>query len=183
LIPPEFFARNADEVAPDLLGAMLAVDDAGGVIVETEAYRLDDPASHSFAGLTPRNASMFGPAGYAYVYRSYGLHWCLNVVCNPGDAVLLRALHPTQGLLQMAARRGTDRSSDLCSGPGKLAQALGVGAADDGLPFDGARLGLILAAPGARPAYLQGPRIGISKAADRPWRWGIVGSPWLSRRF
>ncbi len=177
-----FFDRAATEVAPDLLGLSLFVDGVGGVIVETEAYTPDDPASHSFVGITRRNAAMFGNPGHAYVYRSYGLHWCLNVVCERGHAVLLRALHPSHGAAIMAMRRGTDRLSDLCSGPGKLSQALGITDSDDGRPFGDDRLAFLRTAS-ARPAMVQGPRIGITKGADRPWRWGIADSPSLSRRF
>ena len=152
---------------------------AGGIVVETEAYARDDPASHSFRGPTARNAAMFGPAGHAYVYRSYGLHLCLNVVGRPGEAVLIRALDPRTGVELMRQRRP---SGPLCTGPGRLGQALGVSLSDNGLPFDGTELGLRLAQvpPGA---VLCGPRIGISRGTDLPWRFGLAGAPGLSRGF
>ena len=147
-------------------------------MLETEAYGRDDPASHSFRGPGARNASMFGPAGHAYVYRSYGIHLCLNVVGQPGEAVLIRALLPAQGREVMAMRRG---STMLCNGPGRLAQALGIRPEDDGARFDGGDLSLTLADdPGP---ILTGPRIGISKAQDLPWRFGLAGVPGLSRPF
>jgi DNA-3-methyladenine glycosylase len=180
VIPPEFFARRATEVAPDLIGHLLIVGETGGVIVETEAYEPDDPASHSFSGPTQRNQAMFGPSGHCYVYRSYGLHWCMNVVCDPGHAVLLRALRPTLGLDLMALRRGTRNEKALCSGPGKLTVALGVDKSHDGCAFDGQPLSLI--APGLPLCPVQSARIGISRAVDRPWRWSVAGSPWLSRK-
>ena len=182
MIPAEFFARRAAEVAPDLIGCLLVVGETAGIIVETEAYEPDDPASHSFSGPSRRNQAMFGPAGRSYVYRSYGLHWCLNVVCNPGHAVLLRALQPTLGLDNMARRRGTDQQRAFCSGPGKLTQAMGIDGSYDGLAFDGDPLRLLPASD--EPLHLTaGARIGITKAADRPWRWGVAGSPWLSKQF
>lgn len=181
MINPAFFARSAAEVAPDLLGHLLSVGETAGIIVETEAYAPDDPASHSFAGPSPRNRSMFGPSGHCYVYRSYGLHWCMNIVCNSGHAVLLRALQPTLGLEVMAMRRGTTAAKSLCSGPGKLTVALGINKTHDGLPFDGHPLALI-AQPDLAIAGVQSARIGISRAADRPWRWCVANSRWLSRK-
>lgn len=180
MIPPQFFARKASEVAHDLIGCLLIVGATGGVIVETEAYEPDDPASHSFSGPTLRNQAMFGPSGHCYVYRSYGLHWCMNVVCDRGHAVLLRALQPTLGLDVMAKRRGTQDEKALCSGPGKLTVALGVDKSHDGRAFDGQTMRLI--APPVPLAAVQSARIGISRAVERPWRWSVAGSPWLSRK-
>jgi DNA-3-methyladenine glycosylase len=178
----DFFARSVHEVAPALVGATLLVDGAGGRIVEVEAYDGEDPASHGFRGETPRNRSMFGPPGHAYVYRSYGIHWCLNLVCDvPGraEAVLVRALEPTHGLDRMAARRGTDDPRLLCSGPGRLCEALGVTGEHDGLALDRAPFGL--EAPAAPVQVVAGPRIGISRAVDLPWRYAEAGSRYLSR--
>lgn len=169
---------DAVALARALIGAELLVRGVGGTVIETEAYLRDDPASHSFHGPRPRNAAMFGPSGHAYVYRSYGLHLCLNVVARPGEAVLLRALHPTVGLKVMAERRG---GGALCSGPGRLTQALGVTLADDGAPFDGQDLAIRLHEGPLE--LLAGPRIGISKAQDRPWRFGLTGAAGLSRPF
>jgi DNA-3-methyladenine glycosylase len=179
-----FFVRPAAAVAPDLIGAILRIDGVGGLIVETEAYDQADPASHSFTGPTPRNASMFGPPGCAYVYRSYGLHWCLNVVCNAeghGGAVLIRALEPLYGLERMVERRGTDAPRRLCSGPGRLCQALAVTKGLDGAPLD--RPPFALHPRAAAPEIAIGPRIGISKAVEVPWRFGLAGSSFLSRPF
>jgi DNA-3-methyladenine glycosylase len=179
----DFFARDAVTVAKALIGARLLVDGIGGLVVETEAYDRDDPASHSFAGPTQRNAVMFGPSGRAYVYRIYGAHWCLNVVCDgePRGAVLIRALEPTDGLDLMAERRGTADPRLLCSGPGKLCQALAVTKAHDGLALDEPPFALFAAGPAPRLAI--GPRIGLTKAADTPWRFGASGSRFLSRPF
>lgn len=183
LLAADFFARDAVTVAKALIGVRLLVDGVGGRIVETEAYDQGDPASHSFAGPTRRNASMFGPPGRAYVYRIYGAHWCLNAVCagDPRGAVLIRALEPTDGLALMAERRGTDEARLLCSGPGRLCQALGVTGAHDGLALDQAPFALFAAE--RTPVLATGPRIGITKAADTPWRFGAQGSPFLSRPF
>ncbi|MDT8856597.1 DNA-3-methyladenine glycosylase [Paracoccaceae bacterium Fryx2] len=180
---PAFFTRPAPEVARDLLGMGLRVRGAGGPIVETEAYTADDPASHSHRGPTRTNAAMFGPAGHAYVYRSYGIHWCLNVVCLPGQAVLIRAIEPVSGLADMAARRGRADLAALCSGPGKLGQALGIGPQDDGTPFDGGALALMARPLPSGTAIVSGPRIGISRGQATPWRFGLAGSAFLSRRF
>lgn len=169
---------GAEDLARRLIGATLLVRGAGGTVIETEAYTRDDPASHSYRGPSARNAAMFGPAGHAYVYRCYGIHLCLNVVARPGEAVLIRALAPHTGQELMQARRGNGL---LCNGPGRLAQALGLSLADDGAPFDGGDLALLL--PTAAPDLLVGPRIGISKAQDRPWRFGLAGAAGLSRPF
>jgi DNA-3-methyladenine glycosylase len=157
---------------------MLTVRGAGGIVIETEAYAQDDPASHSFCGPTRRNASMFGPAGHAYVYRSYGIHLCLNVVGRRGEAVLIRAIEPTVGLDLMRQRRG---DAPLCNGPGRLAKALGITLQDDGQPFDGKKLSIAL--PAVTSTLIQGPRIGISRAQDLPWRFGLQGARGLSRPF
>jgi DNA-3-methyladenine glycosylase len=180
-LPQSFFARSALDVAAELIGAELTVDGTGGVIVETEAYLRDDPASHSFKGPSLRNRSMFGEPGLAYVYNIYGLHWCLNAVCLPGSAVLIRALAPTQGLEIMERRRRTNEARLLCSGPGRLAEALGIGKHHDGLSFAASPFAL-KRGPG-RHSIATGKRIGISKAADQPWRFGLKGSAFLSRRF
>ena len=181
---PGFFLQPVTDVARGLIGATLLVDGVGGIIVETEAYDRQDPASHSFSGPTARNASMFGPAGHAYVYRSYGIHWCLNVVCGPvghGAAVLIRALEPTSRLDTMRARCGARSDRLLCAGPGCACQALGVTRAHDGLPLD--RPPFRLTAPTGTLPVATGLRIGISKAAELPWRFGLAASPCLSRRF
>lgn len=160
------------------------MDGVGGVIVEVEAYDRDDPASHGFGGRTARNAAMFGPPGHAYVYRSYGVHWCLNLVTDgegTAAAVLLRALEPTQGLETMRARRGVEDARLLCSGPGRLCRALGITGAHDGLPLDGPPFEL--RAPGKPVDVVAGPRIGISRAVHHSWRYGLGGSRFLSRPF
>lgn len=175
-----FCDRPARLVAPDLVGAALTVDGVGGLVVEAEAYEADDPASHSFAGPTARNAAMFGPPARAYVYRCYGVHWCFNVVCRSGSAVLVRALEPKWGLEAMAGRRG-GKALALASGPGRLTQALGITRAHDGMPLAG---GAIVLDPRAGACRLVvGTRIGISKAVERPWRFGLSGSAHLSRPF
>lgn len=171
-------------VARQLIGVTLLIDGVGGRIVETEAYDREDPASHSFAGETPRNFAMFGPPAHAYVYLSHGIHWCLNFVCREpghGAGVLIRALAPDAGVEQMAARRGTIDVRNLCSGPGKLGQALGVTRAMNGMALDSPPF--VLQAPAEAVEVIVGPRIGISKAVDVPWRFGLAGSPYLSRPF
>jgi DNA-3-methyladenine glycosylase len=183
-LPRSFFARSVHDVAPDLIGATMLVDGVGGVIVEVEAYHHTEPAAHSFGGMTPRNAIMFGPPGFAYVYRSYGMHWCVNFVCDSkgsASAVLIRALEPTEGVEVMRRRRGVAGLRDLCSGPGKLCQALGITIAHNGLPLNQPPFSLFAAATPAK--VVTGVRIGITKAADLPWRYGLAGSPFVSKPF
>ena len=177
-----FFDRSVHEVAPELIGATLLVNGTGGTIVEVEAYHHTDPAAHSFNGRTARNAVMFGPPGFAYVYRSYGIHWCVNVVCEAegsASAILIRAIEPTRKIEVMKRRRGIDDERLLCSGPGRLCQALAITRDHDGLPLDKAPFELRAAAT-PRPV-VRGPRIGISKAVDLPWRYGLKGSRFLSK--
>jgi DNA-3-methyladenine glycosylase len=179
-----FFGRSVHEVAPDLIGATLLVDGVGGIIVEVEAYHHTDPAAHSFRGPTPRNRVMFGPPGFAYVYRSYGVHWCVNFVCEQegsASAVLIRALQPTDGIAAMRRRRKLQDERSLCSGPGKLTQALAITHAHNGLPLDAPPIALF--APLDRPAIVAGIRIGITKAIELPWRYGLRGSRFLSKPF
>ena len=189
------FAAPAEQVARQLIGVTLLVDGVGGRIVECEAYDQGDAASHAFGGPTARNAALFGPPGRAYVYRSYGLHWCLNLVCREaghGAGVLIRALQPTEGLARMRARRGLQDERLLCAGPGRVAQALGIDASFDGRALDAPPFALLRApadlprqTPGDAPPVTveAGPRIGISKAAELPWRFGERGSRFLSRPF
>ena len=179
-----FFSRSVHDVAPELVGATLLIDGVGGRIVEVEAYHHTDPAAHSYRGRTERNAVMFGPPGFAYVYRSYGIHWCLNFVCEPdgsASAVLLRAIEPLEGLAKMRRRRGLSEERLLCSGPGRLAQALGVTHAHNGLPLD--RLPFELYAREGTPEIAKGVRIGLTKAVELPWRYGLAGSKFLSKPF
>ncbi|HZY68410.1 MAG TPA: DNA-3-methyladenine glycosylase [Devosia sp.] len=177
----QFLDRDAAAVAPDLLGARLLLDGVGGVITETEAYHPEDAASHSFRGPTPRNRSMFAGPGCVYVYRSYGIHWCLNFVCRGASAVLIRALEPTDGVDRMRERRGIDDLRALCSGPGKLCAALGVTGELDGRMLTAPPFEVVL--PEQSADLVIGPRIGITKAADVPWRFGVKGSRFLSRPF
>lgn len=178
------FGAPSQEVARQLIGVELLVDGVGGRIVETEAYDRDDPASHSFSGPSERNLAMFGPPGHAYVYRSYGIHWCLNFVCREdghGAGVLIRAIEPLEGIALMRARRGLDDVRLLCSGPGKLSQALGITRLHNALALDAPPFALI--APAAPATVVAGPRIGISKAMEVPWRFGLAGSRFLSKPF
>jgi DNA-3-methyladenine glycosylase len=182
MLKRDFFARSVHEVAPELIGATLLVDGVGGRIVEVEAYDQEDPASHGHRGRTARNAAMFGPSGHAYVYRSYGIHWCLNLVCGEEgvpEAVLIRALEPTSGLDLQRSRRGVQEVRALCSGPGKLCQALGITRAHDGLALDVPPFRL--EERDEAPDIVTGPRIGITRATELSWRYMNAGSPYLSR--
>jgi len=179
-----FFARSVHDVAPDLIGATMLVNGVGGIIVEVEAYHHTDPAAHSYRGPTARNQVMFGPPGFAYVYRSYGIHWCVNFVCEvegSASAVLIRALEPTHGLAAMRRRRHLDDVRMLCSGPGKLTEAIGITIAHNGLPLD--RPPITLYARAGEADIAAGVRIGITKAVDLPWRYGLKGSKFLSKPF
>jgi DNA-3-methyladenine glycosylase len=182
VIAKDFFARSVHEVAPDLIGVILLVNGVGGRIVEVEAYDQEDPASHGYRGRTPRNEAMFGPPGHAYVYRSYGIHWCLNLVCGEegiAEAVLVRALEPTAGLEEQRRRRGVEDVRALCSGPGKLCQALGITREHDGLRLDAPPFRL--EPRGEAPEIVTGPRIGITQATELSWRYALAGSPFMSR--
>jgi DNA-3-methyladenine glycosylase len=178
-LPKSFFQRPAIEVARELIGVTLLVDGVGGTVVETEAYDQTDPASHSFNGQTVRNRSMFGPAGRAYVYRSYGIHWCLNTVCESASAVLIRALEPAVGIELMRERRGLSELSKLCSGPGRLCQALAITGVLDGNALDAPPF--TMKRPTATPFIVTGRRIGITRGVEAPWRFGLAGSAFLSR--
>lgn len=184
LLRRAFFARSVHEVAPELIGATLLVNGVGGVIVEVEAYHHTDPAAHSYRGPTPRNQVMFGPPGVLYVYRSYGIHWCMNAVCEKegsASAILIRALEPTHGLASMRRRRGMEAERMLCSGPGKLCEALAVSIRHNGLALDVPPIAIH--ARTTEPEVVRGVRIGITKAADLPWRYGLKGSKFLSKPF
>jgi DNA-3-methyladenine glycosylase len=179
-----FFARSVHDVAPELIGATLLVDGIGGEIVEVEAYHHTEPAAHSFNGQTPRNQIMFGPPGFAYVYRSYGIHWCVNFVCEAegsASAVLIRALQPTFEIGEMQLRRGLQDERTLCSGPGKVCQALGISIAHNGLALD--KPPIAIHARTEVPDIVAGIRIGITKAVELPWRYGVRGSRYLSKPF
>ena len=179
-----FFARSVHEVAPDLIGATLLFNGVGGVIVELEAYHHTEPAAHSYNGPTPRNQVMFGPPGYVYVYRSYGIHWCVNFVCekeSSAAAVLIRALEPTHGLAAMQRRRGVDDERALCSGPGKLTEALGITREHNGLALDSPPFALY--ARKEKVEVVSGIRIGLTKAVDLPWRYGLKSSKFVSKPF
>jgi DNA-3-methyladenine glycosylase len=184
LLKRSFFARSVHEVAPDLIGTTLLVDGVGGIIVEVEAYHHTDPAAHSFRGPTARNRIMFGPPGFIYVYRSYGIHWCVNFVCEEvgsASAVLIRALQPTHGIATMRHRRHLTDERALCSGPGKLTEALAITDKHNGLALDAAPIALH--ARSATPEISAGVRIGITKAVDLPWRYGLKGSKFVSKPF
>ena len=184
MLSRSFFHRDVLTVARELIGVTFLLDGVGGVIVETEAYHHEDPASHTYNGPTPRNAAMFSPPGHAYVYRSYGIHWCVNFVCGPageGNAVLIRALAPTHGIAAMEERRGTTDARRLCAGPGRLCQALDITRAQDSRSLFEPPFQLDAATSPATIAI--GPRIGISQGREQPWRFGAAGSPYLSRPF
>jgi DNA-3-methyladenine glycosylase len=183
-LPRAFFSRSVHEVAPDLIGVTLLFDGVGGRLVEVEAYHQTDPAAHSFRGPTARNAVMFGPPGYVYVYRSYGIHWCLNFVCErkgSASAVLIRAIEPTDGIPLMRRRRRTTDERLLCSGPGRLCEALGITKADNGAALNAPPFKLL--ARTGPVEVVAGPRIGITKAVDKPWRYGLKDSRFLSKPF
>ncbi len=179
-----FFDRSVHAVAPDLIGATLLFNGVGGIIVEVEAYHHTEPAAHGFRGETERNAVMFGPAGYVYVYRSYGIHWCVNFVCEPkgsASAVLIRAVEPTQGIATMRRRRGLSDIRLLCAGPGRVCEALAITRAHNGLALD--EPPFELRTRQGEVEVVSGVRIGITKAADLPWRYGLKGSRFLSKPF
>ena len=179
-----FFSRSVHDVARELIGATLLFDGAGGGIVEVEAYHHTDPAAHSFRGMTPRNAVMFGAPGFAYVYRSYGIHWCLNFVCGPegsASAVLIRAIEPIEGLAAMRRWRGVSDERLLCAGPGRLCEALGISGKQNGMALDAPPFALF--GRNGAADVVAGPRIGITKAVDNPWRYGLKGSRFLSKPF
>jgi DNA-3-methyladenine glycosylase len=182
-LPSSFYDRPVVEVAPDLLGCVVRHGATAGRIVETEAYHHSEPACHAYVGLTPRTRVLFGPPGIAYVYRSYGIHALLNAVCEPegeGAAVLIRALEPLDGLDLMRERRGLDAPRDLCSGPGKLTQALGIGLELNDTPLDGP-IEILPRAAADPPPVAACERIGITRAVELPWRFCEVGSRHLSR--
>jgi DNA-3-methyladenine glycosylase len=184
LLGRRFFARSVHAVAPELIGATLLYRGIGGIIVEVEAYHHTDPAAHSYRGRTPRNAVMFGPPGHVYVYRSYGIHWCVNFVCEPAGsaaAVLIRALQPTHGIAAMRRRRGVEAERLLCAGPGRLCQALGITGDDNGLALEPPVFELRAAM--TAPEIVVGPRIGLSVAVELPWRYGLKASRFLSKPF
>jgi DNA-3-methyladenine glycosylase len=183
-LDPTFFERSVHEVARELIGCRLFYEGRGGVVVETESYEQDDPACHAYVGLTPRTEVLFGPPGRAYVYLSYGIHSLLNAVSEPDGeaaAVLIRALEPTTGLKEMRRRRGVRNEVDLCSGPGKLTEALGVSLADNDTDLTRDPFLLLPREPGWSGEIVTGPRIGITKAIDRPWRFALAGNPHVSR--
>src|SRR5712671_3919626 len=179
-----FFGRSVHEVAPDLIGATFLVGGVGGIIVEVEAYHHSEPAAHSYNGPTARNKVMFGPPGFSYVYRSYGIHWCVNFVCEEegsASAVLIRALQPTHGIAAMRRRRRLHDERLLCSGPGKLTEALGISDHHNALPLDASPIAL--RARAGKADVVAGLRIGLTKAVELPWRYGLKGSKFLSKPF
>jgi len=179
-----FFDRSVHEVARELVGCRLFYEGRGGVVVETESYERDDPACHAYVGLTPRTEVLFGPPGRAYVYLSYGIHCLLNAVAEPegeAAAVLIRALEPTAGLEEMRNRRGVGADVELCSGPGKLTEALGIGLAANRADLAHDPFLLLPREPGWSGEVVAGPRVGITKAVDRPWRYALAGNPHVSR--
>ena len=186
-LPTEFFARSVHAVARDMIGCTVAHAGTAGVIVETESYHADDPACHAFGGPTPRSSVLFGPPARAYVYLSYGIHSLLNFVAEPegeAAAVLIRALEPVAGIDTMRARRGIERLEDLCSGPGKLTEALAIGLDLNGVSLGEGPIEVLGRGPGwADPTIVTAPRIGITKAVEHPWRYGVKGSRFLSRPF
>ena len=184
LLTRKFFARSVHDVASDLIGATLLVDGVGGIIVEVEAYHHTEPAAHSFNGPTPRNMVMFGPPGFLYVYRSYGIHWCMNFVCEKegsASAVLVRAIEPTHGIPAMRRRRGLHDDRMLSSGPGKLCEAMAVTGKHNGLALDTPPIAIY--ARTRKPEIVSGIRIGITKAVELPWRYGLKGSKFMSQPF
>jgi DNA-3-methyladenine glycosylase len=181
-IGKSFFDRNVDVVARELIGTVFIVDGVGGVIVETESYDAGDPASHSFGMRRAEwTATMFGPPGHAHIYKVYGLHWCLNFVCRVASAVLIRAIEPKYGIERMIRRRKTDKLGLLCSGPGRLCEALGITKSLDGASLMHAPLSL--AAPDKRPKIVLGTRIGLSKGREAERRFGMKDSAFLSKKF
>lgn len=178
------FLKKPQHLAQDLIGATFLINGVGGIIVETEAYSPNDAASHSYKGITLRNAAMFGPPGTLYVYRSYGIHWCVNIVCEPkdiGSAVLLRAIEPTKGIKTIQSRRHTDNKRLLCSGPARLTQALNIDSSFNGVSIDNDTI--VLLPPTKKHKIIRSTRIGISRDVNRLWRFGLAGSPFLSRSF
>lgn len=183
-LDPGFFNRSVHLVARELIGCRLFFDGCGGTIVETESYERDDPACHAYVGQTKRTATLFGPPGRAYVYLSYGIHSLLNAVAEPeGDAaaVLIRALEPTAGLEAMCARRGARPAEELCSGPGKLTEALGIGLEENGADLSADPFVLLPPEQDWSGRVVTGPRVGITKAVERPWRFSLAGSRFVSQ--
>lgn len=186
LLEPKDFLADAPKVARQLIGATLLVNGIGGLIIETEAYDMYEPGSHCFNGPTPRNQAMFGPPGHAYIYLNYGIHWCLNFVCREtghGAGVLIRALQPTHGIETMRSRRQVRNDHRLCAGPGCVGQALKINQSQYGLPLNQPPFAVYAAAADCNMKIVTGPRIGVKKAADLPWRFGHANSPWLSKKF